>query len=224
MGFAEDHEMAKKTTAIDEIVDVALEIAHSTSWESLRLCQVAERLDISLKELARHIREKEDIAEAWFDRADSAMLAQVDTAEFGNLSTRQRLKRLIIAWLKSLSPRRRVTREIICSKFEPLRLDRQLAGLTRTRRSVQWMRDASKRYTPLPWRMAEETVLSGIFVATFCYWMWDDSDGSTRTVEYLDRSLGCVEQLSRWLPSFIRYPRPPRHPEAASAPAAGPAA
>ena len=65
-----DHEQDLK----QRIVDTALALAEPRSWEVVRLHEVAEVAGITLNELRVYFREKEDIVEAWFDRADAAML------------------------------------------------------------------------------------------------------------------------------------------------------
>lgn len=196
--------MVKKTAGKDEIIDVALEIAQFGSWDSLRLHEVAQRLGMSLEQLGQHFHEKEEIAEAWFDRADRAMLAELDAADFMQVSARDRIKRLIMAWLGALAPRRRVTRQMICSRLEPGQIHLQLAGLTRVRRTVQWMREGAQLDANFPWRALEEAGLTWLYLTAFCHWMGDDSEGSDRTAAYLDRSLGCMQQLNERMPSVLR--------------------
>ena len=65
--------MAAKS-ARDKIIDTALDLATRQSWEALRLHDVAAELHLDLNEVRVCFREKEDITDAWFDRADAAML------------------------------------------------------------------------------------------------------------------------------------------------------
>jgi AcrR family transcriptional regulator len=89
------------------------------SWESVRLHDVAAELKMSLNDVRAEFREKEELTDAWFDRADAAMLQEAAGPDFPGLSPRARLHRLIMAWLMALAPHRRVTRQMICGKFEP---------------------------------------------------------------------------------------------------------
>jgi len=118
--------MAAKSTR-DKIIDAALDLAGRRSWESLRLHDVAAELHLELNDVRAHFREKEDITDAWFDRADAAMLAA--GAGFADLPARERLHRLVMAWLAALAPHRRVTRQMIYGKFEPGHVHFQFAGL-----------------------------------------------------------------------------------------------
>ena len=66
----------------EAIVDTAVAIAERSSWEAVRLFDVATELAISLDDIRIYFREKEDLVDAWFDRADSQMLKAAETAEF----------------------------------------------------------------------------------------------------------------------------------------------
>lgn len=193
--------MAAQSTR-DKIVDTALDLAGRRSWESLRLHDVAAELQLELNEVRAHFREKEDITDAWFDRADVAMLQAGTGPGVVELPTRERLHRLIMAWLAALAPHRQVTRQMIYGKFEPGHVHYQFAGLLRVSRTVQWLREAAHRDAVLPWRAFEETGLTAIYLATFFYWMRDESENATRTSAFLDRLLGRAEHLAQSLPGF----------------------
>lgn len=203
-------------SARDKILNAALDLAMRKSWEGLRLHDVAAELKLELNDVRACFREKEDITDAWFDRADAAMLQAGHQPGFAGLSSRQRLHRLIMTWLAALSSHRRVTRQMIYGKFEPGHLHYQFAGLMRVSRTVQWLREAAHRDALLPWRAVEETGLTTIYLATFFYWMRDESENSTRTSVFLDRMLARAERLSRCCPGFSG----PQAKDAATAPAA----
>lgn len=186
----------------DKIIDAALDLAGRRSWESLRLHDVAAELQLGLNDVRAHFREKEDITDAWFDRADAAMLQSGTAPGVADLPARERLQRLIMVWLAALAPHRRVTRQMIYGKFEPGHVHYQFAGLLRVSRTVQWLREAAHRDAVLPWRAFEETGLTAIYLATFFYWMRDESENATRTSAFLDRLLGRAERLAQSLAGF----------------------
>lgn len=184
----------------DRIVDAALTLAEKRSWEAVRLHDVAATLGISLDDIRRHFREKEDLVDAWFDRADSAMLAATATPGFLTLTTRQRLHRVIMHWLAALSPHRRVTRQMILGKLEPGHLHIQIPGLLRISRTVQWMREAAQCDTGgMLQRALEETATTTLYLMTFIYWMTDDSPQSMSTATFLDRRLEMAERLAQFV-------------------------
>ncbi|GIX29358.1 MAG: TetR family transcriptional regulator [Burkholderiales bacterium] len=191
----------------ERIVDTALALAEGSAWERVRLFDVAAELGITLDEVRQHFREKEDVAEAWFDRADAAMLRAAARAEIQALPPRERLHRLIMAWLGALAPHRRVTRQIIYGKLEPGHVHIQVRGLLRVSRTVQWIREGARREAAYLSRALEETVTTSIYLATFFYWMHDDSANSASTSRFLDRLLTAAEGLPSWV--FAR-PTPPR--------------
>jgi ubiquinone biosynthesis protein COQ9 len=197
----------------DRILDTALALGERHSWERVRLHDVAAELQLDLNGIRAHFREKEDLTDAWFDRADAAMLQVAAQPELAALSARERLHRLLMAWLAALAPHRRVTRQMIAGKLEFGHLHYQWAGLLRVSRTVQWWREAARCDAPLPWRALEETALTAIYLATFLYWMRDDSAESARTASFLDRLLARAERAARCLPGDgCRPPAPGASP------------
>lgn len=188
----------------DRIIEAALALAEQRSWERVRLHDVAAGLKLGLNDVRAHFSEKEDIVDAWFDRADAAMLDEAAKHGLPALSSRDRLYRLMMAWLAALAPHRRVTRQMIGGKLEPGHVHYQYAGLLRVSRTVQWWREAAQRDAALPWRALEETALTAIYLAVFFYWMRDDSENARRTSALLDGLLARAERLTRWVPGCPR--------------------
>ena len=181
----------------DQIVNTAVELGEQKSWEAVRLHDVAAALGITLDDVRSHFREKEDIVEAWFERADSAMLRMAQAPDFSFLTPRQRLHRLIMTWLASLYPYRKTTRQMIYGKLEPGHLHVQIPGLMRISRTVQWMREAAGRDATYLRRALEESALTSIYLATFIHWMNDSSSGTSRTSRFLDGCLSIAESMDR---------------------------
>ncbi|OOG25174.1 TetR family transcriptional regulator [Thioalkalivibrio denitrificans] len=194
--------MPKKADLREKIVDAAVALAEERSWEEVRLFDVAKVLGVGLNDVRAHFREKEDVIEGWFDRADAAVLDASAEPGFTELPARVRLHRLIMTWLEALAGHRRVTREMIYGRFEPGHVHMQARGLLRVSRTVQWIREGARRDAAFLTRALEETVLTSIYLATFFYWMNDDSTDSAATRRLLDRLLRAAE----WLPSFMFVP------------------
>lgn len=191
--------MATQIDTRDRIINAALQLGELKSWEAVRLYDVAAMLGITLDEVRRYYREKEELVDAWFDRADSAMLRETEAPGFSELTPRQRLHRLIMTWLGTLASHRKVTRQMIYGKLEPGHIHIQIPGLMRISRTVQWIREAAGRDATYARRALEETGLTSIYLATFFYWMNDDSSGSAQTSRLLDRCLSLAEGLDRTL-------------------------
>lgn len=186
-------------TLREQILDAALELAAEGSWEAVRLHQVALRLGVSLDTVRREFSEKEDLVDAFFDRADGAMLQSADRPEFATLSPRQRLRWLILAWLEALAPYRITVRQMIAGKLEPGHLHVQIPGLLRVSRTVQWMREAAGLKATFIRRALEETALTTIYLTTFARWLNDDSPDAIHTRHFLDRCLALAEGVAERL-------------------------
>lgn len=187
--------MTTRRNLRERIVDTALALAEETHWEQVRLHEVAARLDISLDDIRAHFREKEDLTDAWFDRADAAMLARAEAPGFAELPARERIAVLIMAWLEALAPHRKATRQMILGKLEFGHVHIQIPGLMRISRTVQWVREAAGRKASFARRALEETGLTTIYLMTFLRWMNDDSPGAENTRRFLEQRLACAERL-----------------------------
>jgi AcrR family transcriptional regulator len=95
--------MDKKTVLRSQIVDTAIELAESDDWEAIRLHDVAAELGLSLDDIRHEFSEKDELIDAWFDRADSAMLQDAASPEFAHLSRKERIRRAMMTWLDALA-------------------------------------------------------------------------------------------------------------------------
>ena len=200
--------MAERRSGKDRrqaILDQALELAEVSSWEQLQLHRVADALDISLDQLHEHYAQKDDLVEAWFDRADSAMLRAAAGKDFLAQEMPQRLHSLIMAWLDALATHKRITRDMLLYKLEPGHIHLQVLGLLRVSRTVQWLREAAQQDSSHLRRIVEEIGLSTITLTTFVYWLNDHSANQERTRNWLKRKLERARPWARlladWLPS-----------------------
>ncbi len=189
--------MAPSQVTTKQILDMALQLAEEQNWAALRLHDIAEKLDITLDQIRSHYSQKDDIAEALFDRADQAMLTAANRAEFLEQPLKARLQHLIMAWLDALAPHRRITREILRYKMLPLHVHLQFHGLTRLSRTMQWLCEAAvlESLDSSTRRELEETGITGIYLLSFRHWLSDDSIGSESTRQLLNRLLDRAEKL-----------------------------
>lgn len=184
----------------EAIVDAALELASHHGWESIRLHEVAAECGTGLDDIRQHFGDKDDIIDAWFDRADGAMLQRHDNGALAGLSARERLFELITTWLDGLAPYQRVTREMIGHKMEFGHVHVQFPAVLRISRTVQWIREGARLDAPLPRRALEEAALTALFVKTFLYWLHDDSPGQENTRKWLNRGLTLLEGVGNNVP------------------------
>lgn len=177
----------------EQILQTAIQMAESDSWESVHLFAIAKELSINLEQIRQYYPQKDDLVEAWFDRADQAVLTMQQTPEFLNLSEKERLQWIIMSWLHALAPHQRITREMLYYKFEFGHIHLQTLGILRISRTVQWFREAALIDTVGLRRIIEETGLTTIFLLSFAKWLYDDSIDSLQTEQFLDAILGQAE-------------------------------
>lgn len=163
--------MTAATVTAEQILDSALRLADVCGWERLHLFDIAADLGVGLDAIAVNYREKDQLVEAWFDRADRAMLSRAQADDLAGLSADKRLEELLIAWLDSLAVHRAVTGQMLLYKLEPGHIHLQLLGLLRISRTVQWWREAARRQTHHLYRIVEESLLTGVYLRSFIHWL-----------------------------------------------------
>ena len=187
-------------TSKQQIVDTAITLAEQGSWESVRLHDIADAMDIDLGEIRHHFREKDQLIDAWFDRADDAMLRRAADQQPESLSPGGRLHELMMAWLDALEPHRSVTRQMIAAKLEPGHLHIQFPAVMRISRTVQWMREGARLRDSGIARALTESGCTAIYLAGVAHWMVEDTPGSPRTRRLLSNALRRAESLVRMSP------------------------
>jgi AcrR family transcriptional regulator len=179
----------QQLTLQDRILDKALEQAEASSWEQLHLHAVAEALNITLDEIRQYFPQKDDLVEAWFDRADRVLLSAALPEDFLDLPLYERLHQVIVNWLDALAPHRRLTREMLAYKFEFGHIHLQVPGLMRVSRTVQWFRESACHDSTGLQRIIDECALTTIYLTTFARWLFDDSVNSRKSKDVLNTAL-----------------------------------
>lgn len=178
-----------------QILDTALQLAEKTGWEQLTLQQIAIAMQIQLADIYQQYRTKDDLVDAWFDRADAAMLSAQINAD---LPASARLQQAMQQWLAALSPYHKVTGQMLLYKLEPGHIHLQLGGILRISRTVQWLREAAGLTASGVARIGQELALSSMFVAVFIYWLNDNSAGQQRSLALLSKMLQQGHKLALW--------------------------
>jgi AcrR family transcriptional regulator len=204
--------MNENQARAEHILDTALMLGEQHGWDAVHLHDVAQEMGIVLSDVHRHFRQKDDLAEAWFDRADLALIRAGECAEWNSLAVRERLQRTILAWFDALAAHRELSAEMLRYKLQPDHLHLQAAGLMRISRTVQWIRETARLPT-FGWRRElEEVVLTGIFLSTVGVWLRDRSPDAHRTRAWLAGRLAAAERMALrfpdgrapWTPSRMR--------------------
>ncbi len=189
--------MTGKRISANSILDTALELAEVNGWEALRLHDIATHMEINLNQIHRYYNQKDDLVEAWFDRADSAMLKDAAASDYVALLPQDRLHRSIMTWLNALSAHRDVTHQMLKYKFEIGHVHLQVLGLLRVSRTVQWFLEAAQRRSEHLRRIVEEVAVTSIYLATFAHWFRDESPQSEQTSDLLVRLLTRADVILR---------------------------
>lgn len=191
--------MKKKSPHLrDDIVNTAIYLAENSSWEKVRLFDIAAALDTDLDTIYQYFSEKDEIIDAYFDRADQIMLQNAKNPECISLPAQKKLHFLLMKWLNTFVGHQAVVRQMIGSKLEPGHIHIQIPALLRISRTVQWWREAAHRQTILPKRAFEEAGLTTIYLATFTYWLFDHSAEMKETGNFLEKKLQCAAAIAHF--------------------------
>jgi AcrR family transcriptional regulator len=163
--------MPRSTPTADKILDTALDLAEICGWERLYLHDVAAALGCGLAAIARHYRQKDDLVEAWLDRADQALFERAKGTDLAALGASKRLEELLMAWLAGMAAHRALTGQMLLYKLELGHIHLQAGALLRVSRTVQWWREAARRQNLHLARVAEESLLSAVFLRSFVHWL-----------------------------------------------------
>ena len=182
------------------IIATALQLAEQGGgWDAVRVHVVAREAGVSLAELSRHFGDRDAIGEGFFDSADAALLAVSDQPGWSEHAIRERLFLAIAAWLDALAPHRRIVAGILMYKLQPEHVHLQARGVARISRTVQCIREVAM-LPSVGWRRElEEAVLTSIYLATFTFWLADNSPATRRTLSLLRRLLATAERGAVWL-------------------------
>lgn len=132
---------------------------------------MATALNCDLATIARHYRQKDDLVEAWLDRADAALFERAKGADLATLAPEKRLEELLMAWLGGIAVHHALTGQMLLYKLELGHMHLQVGALLRVSRTVQWWREAARRHNLHLARVAEESLLSAVFLRTFVHWL-----------------------------------------------------
>lgn len=177
------------------IVDMALELGEQRGWRRLHLHEIAAALSLPLATLMQQFPDQDAIAEAWFDRADAALLACAERPDWAARTPRERLEASLLAWWAALAPHRQLSAQMLGYKLQPEHLHLQGRGLLRISRTVQTWREVARLRSNGWRREAEEALLSAIFVSSFARWLHSPPQGQA----WLAAQLRLAQRLAQGL-------------------------
>ena len=207
---------------LDELrVALAPDIAASAifdGWNETALIAAAEMAgcDVDVAKLAFPARPLNgramDLIEAWITSVDQAMEAEWSAERLAELKIRERIRELVAFRLKAVEDIDEAVRRAMSVMAMPQNAPRAL--------QIGW------RSADIMWRLAgdtatdynhytKRTILAGIYSATLAFFVNDDSEGKTRTYEFLDRRIDGVMRFEKFkakltgsereMPSLTRF-------------------
>jgi AcrR family transcriptional regulator len=179
----------------ERIVDAALFEAEATGgWHHVSLCRVADSLGVGMVEIGRRFRDKDAVADAWFDRARLSTLAAVDP-DLARQPVRERLIILFCRWFDTLAPHREVTVQMVQEKMWPFHPHHWVPLVFNLSRTILWIRDAAGMRATSPRGEMEEIGLTWLFLAAFAVWSCDRTPDQERTRRFLRQRLTEADSL-----------------------------
>lgn len=190
----------RQAPSAETILEAALDLAEQVGWSDLQLRDVAERLGISLSDVLGHYRDKDAVADAWFETAWQAMLA-APPKDFDVRPAKERIEFLLLRWFDALAPRREVTGQMLNEKLYPSHPHHWVPMIFNLSRTIQWLRDAAGLNAMGQRKQLEEVGLTLLFLATLRVWVRDQSESQERTRAFLQRRL---ERADRAMATLYR--------------------
>jgi AcrR family transcriptional regulator len=181
-------------TSRDRIIDQAVALAEERGWEDVRLHDVAERLSLSLAEVAGEFQDLDAIANAWFARARHAML-RIPVAEPPGMPPPERLEMAMMVWFDALAAHREVASQMLGQKLYLTHPHHWVPMIFDLSRLIHWFLDAARIRSTGRRRQLAEIGLTATFLMTLRVWRRDDSEGQERTRDFLRRRLGTADRL-----------------------------
>lgn len=178
----------------ERILETTLGLAEEVGWEKVRLRHVAERLGCSLADISDHYRDLDQVANAWFRRAWRAMLAPPPRG-FASLNAEERVFIVMMRWFDAVAEHRRVTSDMLSGKIYASHPHHWVPLIFDLSRTIHWLRDAAMLDAVGRRRQIEEVGLTGLFLLTLAVWSRDDSEGQSRTRNFLRNRLAACDRL-----------------------------
>jgi AcrR family transcriptional regulator len=189
----------RRPVSPDAILDEALKIADEKGWALTSLSDVAASLDVSLADIRSFYRDKNALADAWFERALAVMLAEGGDA-FAALPADERIAGRLQMWFRTLALHRDVTRSMLTAKLYPGHPHHWVPMVFDLSRFVHWLLDAADLNSPPPRRQLEEIALTGVVVASVSLWIADPTPGQRLTERFASRAVKRGGNLFRRIP------------------------
>ncbi len=198
--------VADRRTLKDRLLEAALLHAAFDGWSRRTLVNAAADIDLDAATARRLFPQGGDSLLAWLDDwADRRLQQAVAGQDLARLPVRRRIAWLVRTRLELLTPHREAIRRAALARGMP-------GNLVGTGRAL-W------RTVDLMWRLAglggdrrdgfsyysRRGTLAGVLVASFLYWLDDQSDGCGESWAFVDRRIEDVMRLGRARSTLERW-------------------
>lgn len=177
----------------DQIIDHALALAEEVGWNHSALGPLADYMNVEVNDIRRCFSDANAIANAWFERAETAMLAPVPD-DFQDQPVAERIEFLMLRWFDYLAPHRRIAADILAEKTHPPHIHHWVPAIFDLSRIMQLLRDAALLHAGGRRQQLEEIGLTLLFLSVLRNWCRDESDGQDQTRRLLKRRLQSIDR------------------------------
>lgn len=208
--------VAERRALKDRVLEAALLHAAFDGWSRRTLVNAAADVGLDAATARRLFPQAGDSLLAWLDDwADRKMLEAVAGQDLQRLPVRRRIAQLARARLELLAPHREAMRRAAVAHGLPNNAAESGRALWRTVDRM-WQAaglagDPNEGFS----YWSRRASLAAVLVATFLYWLEDQSEGSADTWAFLDRRIEDVmrvgrarSQLERWASWLTGRPAP----------------
>jgi ubiquinone biosynthesis protein COQ9 len=182
----------------DRVLEAALLHAAFDGWSRRTLVNAAADAGLDPTTARRLFPQGGDSLLAWLDDwADRGMLAAIPGEAIDRLPARRRIALLVRARLEPLTPHREAVRRAAVARGLPGNVAGTGQALWRTV-DLMW-RTAGLGGTPGEGFSfySRRATLAGVLVATFLFWLDDQSDGCADSWAFLDRRIDDVMRIGK---------------------------
>ncbi|MEH6631565.1 MAG: hypothetical protein V7776_12085 [Halopseudomonas aestusnigri] len=177
----------------NHIIDEALAFADAHGWSHSTLGLLAAHMGVEVNDIRGHFPDANAIANAWFSRAQDAMLANPPKG-FYDLPVRERIHLLMMLWFDTLAPHRAVAAQILTAKTHAPHFHHWMPAIFSLSRTIQLLRDTAQLHAKGRRQQIEEIGLTALFLSIMKVWCRDDSPDQERTRRTLNRRLQQIDQ------------------------------
>lgn len=178
-------------TVAERVIEAAMALAAERNWEQVSLLDIAQAAGVSLADLYRRYRSKQNVLAAFSRRIDEEVLAEEDVEDLDE-PARDRLFDVLMRRFDHLLPYRAGIDSILRAyRRDPVMA---LGGLRQLRRSMACMLEAANLSSS---GLRGELRLNGlcaIYVATLRTWLTDETADMAKTMAALDGYLRRIER------------------------------